>query len=77
MGTPNTTVPVYVSGKTADELMLAMARNNKKYGTNFKYFDIQFVENLWFAWYYHDNTKLIKQKIDALLGSNTKRLLDG
>lgn len=76
MGAPFT-VPMYLTAKTADELMMVMAKNNVKYGTNFKYVDIQFVENKWYAWYYHDNTKLMKQKIVALLGSNTERLPDG
>lgn len=71
------TVPVYITAKSADDLLTVMAKNNMKYGMNFRYFDIQFVENKWFAWYYLDKTKVMKDKINTLIGGENKRLLDG
>lgn len=71
------TVPLYIKARTADELTLEMARNNRKHGFNLRYFDIQHVEGRWFAWYYLDNSAVMKQRVNKLFGDEKKRLIDG
>lgn len=71
------TIPVYISAKTPDDLMFEMAKTNRKHGSNLRYFDIVYANDRWFAWYYLENSKLLKEKANALFGSEKKRLIDG
>ena len=41
----------YIAAKTPRGLRLAMLRRNAEVGAHLKYFDIQFTNNRWFAWY--------------------------
>jgi hypothetical protein len=46
------TIPYYVTGKTKDDLIKNMLRNNALNKKHFKYFGIQKDGNEWIAWYY-------------------------
>jgi hypothetical protein len=70
-------IPVYLKARTADDLMLAMAKNNRKHGMTFRYFDIQYTQDRWFAWFYLDKAIAMKQRVDKLFGNENKRELDG
>jgi len=46
-------IPNFVAARSPQGLRIAMLRNNAKFGTMFHYFDIQFVQGKWFAWFFH------------------------
>ena len=51
-----TMLPMFVKGKTPDELILAMLDNNLKFQKQFQYFDIQKQDGFWIAWFLDDIT---------------------
>lgn len=71
------TIPVYIKARTADDLLFEMAKTNRKHGSNLRYFDISFANGSWYAWYYLENSKLLKEKVNKLFGGEKKRLIDG
>lgn len=71
------TIPVFIKARTAENLMFEMAKTNRKHGSNLRYFDIQWDGKNWYAWYYLENSRLLKEKVNALFGSEEKRIIDG
>lgn len=55
-------VPHYVRAKTPDALIKAMLLNNTKLKAYVGYFDIQFVNGYWYAWFTIDIEKMLEQK---------------
>jgi hypothetical protein len=57
-------VPNFIKASTPDLLRELMLINNLKMKSEIKYFDIQFVNGTWIAWYYEsiDIYKKIKPK---------------
>lgn len=55
-------VPHYVKAKTADGLIKAMLANNVKLKSFVGYFDIQFVNGYWYAWFTVDLEKMMGPK---------------
>lgn len=45
------TVPAYLQAKTKDELRKLMRAVQLKHGMKFHFFDIQYAEGKWVAWY--------------------------
>lgn len=45
------TIPQFVSARTPDELQTEMLNIQLKYSMLFKFYDIQFVKNRWYAWF--------------------------
>lgn len=45
-------IPNFIQASTPQGLRLAMLRNNAKHGMFFHYFDIQFVNGKWIAWFF-------------------------
>lgn len=52
-------VPHYVRAKTPDALIKAMLANNVKLKAYVGYFDIQFVNGYWYAWFTIDIEKMM------------------
>jgi hypothetical protein len=46
-------IPNFVTARSAQALRVAMLRNNARFGIMFHYFDIQFAEGKWIAWFFH------------------------
>lgn len=55
-------IPNYITARTPQGLRRLMLMNNIKLGTEFNYFDLQFVNKKWVAWYY--------QKVELLQEDN-------
>lgn len=55
-------VPHYVKARTPDALIKAMLQNNMRLKAYVNYFDIQFVNGSWYAWYLIDYTKVLGGK---------------
>lgn len=64
-------IPNFVVARSAQALRVAMLRNNARFGIMFHYFDIQFVDGKWFAWFFHR----VDLRTDPLL--NDKAVTDG
>lgn len=47
-------IPNYISASTLNGLRRLMFRNNVKAGKQFNYYDIQRVDNKWYAFYLED-----------------------
>lgn len=45
-------IPNVLSARSPRGLRRLMLNNNVKHGIEFKYFDIQFINGRWFAWFY-------------------------
>jgi hypothetical protein len=45
-------LPMFIKSQSPRGLRLLMMRTNAKYKMTFNYFDIQFVNGYWFAWFY-------------------------
>ncbi len=41
----------HLKADTPERLRLLMLANNNKYGKEFHYFDVQYVNKQWFCWY--------------------------
>jgi len=54
-------IPLFITAKTKEELVSAMWKNNSNLMHQLQYFDIQFVNNEWVAWYFYDAAKLKQQ----------------
>jgi hypothetical protein len=50
-----------------------MIENNAKHGLTFKYFDIQYVQGAWYAWYYKKLDTLNKEDIEGLEDADSKQ----
>ena len=44
-------IPSFLTARSPEGLRRLMLRNNAKHAMFFKYFDIQFVNGRWYAWY--------------------------
>jgi len=51
-------IPLFVTAKTKEELVSVMWATNAKLMCQLQYFDIQFVDKEWVAWYFYDAEKL-------------------
>lgn len=61
-----TEVPFSVEAKTRDKLTKKMADINNEWGAYHNFFDIQFVQGNWVAWYVLDTIEVFKrQKING------------
>lgn len=49
-----TRIPNYLSARSPQALRRLMLAMNMKMGGEVKYFDIQFVQGKWFAWFFLD-----------------------
>ena len=49
-----TSLPNFLSSESPKGLRRKMLENNGRLGMFVSYFDIQFVDGLWYAWYYFD-----------------------
>lgn len=58
------TVPIYVTGKSKDDLVSAMIKNNQLYGISFKYFSISYAKGEWVAWFQCDAGVVLTGKLD-------------
>lgn len=47
-------VPHFIKAKTADLLRQSMLENNLLEKSEIKYFDIQFADGYWYAWFYKE-----------------------
>lgn len=47
-------IPHFIKAKSAKGLRRLMFKTNAQAGMQFQYFDIQFVNGSWFAWYFSD-----------------------
>lgn len=52
--------PLFITAKSAQALAVAMLKNNLKLGQEFHYFDIQFAQGKWFAWYYVNQRSMVE-----------------
>jgi hypothetical protein len=44
-------IPQFLVATSPKGLVAAMLKNNLKYGAEFRYFDIQFSNGKWYAWF--------------------------
>lgn len=65
----NTVFPDYVAEETPESLRLAMFENNVKYGVQFVYSNIQFVDGLWYAWFH---VEVDNEQLFDLIENNTQ-----
>jgi hypothetical protein len=49
-----TMVPISINAPSEKELTFKMLQTNTLFGKQMLYFDIQFVNNQWTAWYFND-----------------------
>ena len=47
-----TLIPFSITAKSRNGLSIAMLKNNQATNTQYKYFDIQYVNGEWVAWFY-------------------------
>lgn len=47
-------IPNFIQEKTPIKLQQAMLRLNASRGKEYQFFDIQYVNGSWYAWYYED-----------------------
>ncbi len=45
-------IPFFIKARTPKELQTLMIKTNIKNHTTIQYFDIQYVEGSWYAWFY-------------------------
>ena len=65
----STVFPDYVSEESPEALRLAMFENNLKYGVQFVYSNIQFVEGSWYAWFH---VEVKDEDLLELMSNNTQ-----
>jgi hypothetical protein len=67
-------IPQYLSAGSPSGLSRLMLQNNLKYAVEFTYFDIQFAQGKWWAWFYAeiDKSKLIVQTIKGEENGSSK-----
>lgn len=51
-GRPDSTIPNYLKARSLVGLRRLMLRNNARHGCYFPYFDIQFVQGYWYAFFF-------------------------
>jgi len=59
--------PTFLVAKSPQALSQLMLKNNMAHGYEFKYFDIQFANGKWYAWYFKNRRAELKQgvKVDG------------
>jgi len=58
--------PSYIEADSKDELRLVMLANNRRHNRRFSYFDIQFAEGKWVAWFEISiQDKEVKEALDG------------
>lgn len=60
MNTSADLFPHYLKARSPRGLSRLMGLNNTKLGMQAKYFNIQFVEGSWYAWYYADSIQVLE-----------------
>lgn len=63
-------IPQYVSARSPQGLRRAMIMLNAKSGAWHKFFDIQYVDGRWFAWFYQEVTAEDLKPLPVNGGSN-------
>lgn len=66
-------IPNFLRARSPQGLRRAMIRNNAKLGMFIKYFDIQFVNGEWFAWYFVEidpNEEMLKVQTEEVENAN-------
>lgn len=62
-------IPQYVSARSPQGLRRVMLMNNARTGYFYNYFDIQFAEGKWYAWYFRevgsDDVQVLEEKEPA------------
>ena len=55
-------IPMYVEGKSRDDLIKSMIRQNLADGISYRYFDIQYdsQKKVWVSWFYPENDRVHK-----------------
>jgi len=56
-------IPNFLKAKTAIALQQAMLSNNLEQGKEYHYFDIQYVNGNWYAWYFESVEQNVKGRI--------------
>lgn len=51
-------IPNYISAGSPQGLRRLMLQNNLKYGKQYNYFDIQFVNGKWFVWFFEKEDEI-------------------
>ena len=51
-------IPMFLEADTKKDLVEAMLRRSMEDSHSYRFFDIQFVEGKWVAWYYPENDKI-------------------
>lgn len=67
-------IPNFVTARTPAGLRRSMIRNNARVGMFIKYFDIQFVNGSWFAWYFIEvdaAEELLKMQTKEVTNANS------
>lgn len=59
-------IPFYIKSRSPNGLRRLMLQTNNNAGLTFHYFDIQFVNGYWFAWFYKDVDMLRSQDIEEI-----------
>jgi hypothetical protein len=59
-------IPFFIRARSPMGLRRSMIMNNAKHGLTFHYFDIQFVQGSWYAWFYKSLDKLDSQDVEEL-----------
>lgn len=52
------TIPLFLTAKTKEELVKVMFKNSQRLSHYVKYFDIQYVDGMWVAWFEFDALKV-------------------
>lgn len=67
-------IPNFIRARSPNGLRRAMVRNNARLGMFVKYFDIQFVNGEWFAWFFVEidaNDEMLKVQTKEVTNANS------
>jgi len=56
-------IPNFLQEKTALKLQEKMLKLNVSKGKEYKYFDIQYVNGSWYAWFYEDLEQAVTRRV--------------
>jgi hypothetical protein len=64
-------LPFFIKARSPQGLRRLMIKTNAKHGYTFHYFDIQFANGSWYAWFYKDLLATNKDDVEELNNDET------
>lgn len=66
--------PMFLKASSPKRLQEAMLANNLKHGKEFSYYDIQFAQGAWYAWFRANQKDLVMKKLGKAVKSQSESL---